>query len=301
MILRNNKYLNDLNPRDHLQRYNQRNYVHSIDDIDFLNIFSEKGLDISEEKDSSNYVLIKGGSESITEINYNDNLDYSLFIGTLNDKLTKKDDVKNKKRFRTEPINPTRGRKPSKNNKKAIHSKHEYYNILTKIQVHFFRFLINFLNDIAYALLKNRRYFFVTFNHREIRIVNNKFQTFIKKKTIQQILKKFRISPKYTKKDKDINKKHLKFLSKFEPFKKLVNIDYLNFLKIYYNNKKPLKEYIINDKAIRLSDKTKSYSYLIKENIYDEEFFDETLKNAYDINTQNSIQLEEKDEKENEF
>ena len=106
-----------------------------------------------------------------------------------------------KKRFRTEPINPTRGRKPSKNNKKAIHSKHEYYNILTKIQVHFFRFLINFLNDIVYALLKNRRYFFVTFNHREIRIVNNKFQTFIKKKTIQQILKKFRISPKYTKKD----------------------------------------------------------------------------------------------------
>ena len=96
MILRNNKYLNDLNPRDHLQRYNQRNYAHSIDDIDFLNIFSEKGLDISEEKDSSNYVLIKGGNESITEINYNDNLDYSLFIGTLNDKLTKKDDVKKK-------------------------------------------------------------------------------------------------------------------------------------------------------------------------------------------------------------
>ena len=59
-----------------MQRYNQRNYAHSIDEIDFLNIFSEKGLDISEEKDSSNYVLIKGGSESITEINYNDNLDY---------------------------------------------------------------------------------------------------------------------------------------------------------------------------------------------------------------------------------
>ena len=52
--------------------------------------------------------------------------------------------MKNKKRFRTEPINPTRGRKPSKNNKKAIHSKHEYYNILTKIQVHFFRFLIKY-------------------------------------------------------------------------------------------------------------------------------------------------------------
>ena len=54
---------------------------------------------------------------------------------------------------------------------------------------------------------------------------------------------------------KDINKKHLKFLSKFEPFKKLVNIDYLNFLKIYYNDKKPLKEYIINDKAIRYQTK----------------------------------------------
>ena len=96
MILRNNKYLNDLNPRDHLQRYNQRNYAHSIDDIDFLNIFSEKGLDISEEKDSSNNVLIKGDSDSITRINLNDNLDYSLFIGTLNDELTKKDDVKKK-------------------------------------------------------------------------------------------------------------------------------------------------------------------------------------------------------------
>ena len=58
---------------------------------------------------------------------------------------------------------------------------------------------------------------------------------------------------------------------------------------------------MINNKAIRLSEDTKSYSYLIKENITDEEFFDETLKNAYDINTKNSIQLEEKDEKENEF
>ena len=96
MILRNNKYLNDLNPRDHLQRYNQRNYAHSIDDIDFLNIFSEKGLDISEEKDSSNNVLINDNSENITEINFDDNSDYSLFIETLNDKLTKKDDVKKK-------------------------------------------------------------------------------------------------------------------------------------------------------------------------------------------------------------
>ena len=60
--------------------------------------------------------------------------------------------------------------------------------------------MVKFLNDIAYALLKNRAYFFATFIHHDIRIVNNKFQTSIKKNTIQQILKKFRISSKYTKK-----------------------------------------------------------------------------------------------------
>ena len=32
---------------------------------------------------------------------------------------------------------------------------------------------------------------------------------------------------------------------------------------------------MINNKAIRLSEDTKSYSYLIKENITDEEFFEE--------------------------
>ncbi len=81
MILRNNKYLKDLNPRDYLQRYNQRNYVHSIEYNDFLNIFSEKELDISEEKDSSNNVLIKGDSENITKINFDNNSDYTLLNG----------------------------------------------------------------------------------------------------------------------------------------------------------------------------------------------------------------------------
>ena len=71
--------------------------------------------------------------------------------------------------------------------------------------------------------LKNKKYFFVKFNHHEIRIVNNKFQTSIKKNTIQQIIKNFDISPKYTTKDQDINKKHLKFFTKFELIKKLVN------------------------------------------------------------------------------
>ena len=159
-----------------------------------------------------------------------------------------------------------RGRKCSKINKR-IHSANDDDNIKTKIQIHYINFIVNFINDIIYSYMTNKDYLFGKFNHNEKRKVSKKAFDKLKSYTIKDLLNNFKISKKYKHKENN-NKNSFECLCRFCLFKKIFDMNYLEFfLLYYYNDNKPLKEIIIDNKIIKLSTKTESFYYLIEKQI----------------------------------
>ena len=99
--------------------------------------------------------------------------------------------------------------------------------------------------------------------------------------SLEEIIEEFDDSTKYTQ-NVDSNAKMQKLLSlkNYEPIKRLLNMNYLNFFKVYYNDNKPLNEYKLGDINIKLT-KAKSFSYLLKKNKEYEEDFKMILKMDY--------------------
>ena len=88
----------------------------------------------------------------------------------------------------------------------------------------------------------------------------------MKNSTIENLITNLNISDKYNCKS-DINIKHLKKLKKFPFFENLFKMNYSYFFGCYYyNNNKPLKEVYISEKKVLLSEKTRSFYYLIEKN-----------------------------------
>ena len=96
------------------------------------------------------------------------------------------------------------------------------------------------------------------------------------------------VSDKYKKHNKDINRKNLEKLSKFDWFKKLFEIKFLDLFNLYYNDEQPLEELSFLDKTIILSENTKSFYWLLKN--YQELKVDiiKVVKKSY-FNNQNTI------------
>ena len=88
----------------------------------------------------------------------------------------------------------------------------------------------------------------------------------MKNSSILDILKNIDISDKYKHYDKDINKMNVEALIKDPWFGKILEMKYLNLFLNYYNDKKPLKELTLFEKKVILSDKTKSFYYLLEKN-----------------------------------
>ena len=140
------------------------------------------------------------------------------------------------------------------------------YNIITKIQTHFFTFIISFVNDSVKEICENQQIEFLNFAHNEKRKVNFDNLNEIKNSTIEELIKNMNISSKYTSKDINTNKNNLKVLEETPFFKILFDIKYLELFSKYYNNKQPLKEVLINDQVISLSQKTESFYHLLEKN-----------------------------------
>jgi hypothetical protein len=99
--------------------------------------------------------------------------------------------------------------------------------------------------------------------------------------SLEEIIEEFDGSTKYTQNvDSNAKMQKLLFLKNYEPIKRLLNMNYLNFFKVYYNNNKPLNEYKLGDINIKLT-KAKSFSYLLKKNKEYEEGFKMILKMDY--------------------
>lgn len=166
-----------------------------------------------------------------------------------------------------------RGRK--KEEGKPIRKKHSSMdddNVLTKIQVHFFTYLINITNDIIKSGFgKNDDFQQIKYDDKKnIKLDNIKK---LKNSKIKDILQ-MKISNK-SKKDETYNKNNydeiVKLIEKDSSLKRINDIfemNYLKFAKIFYISKSNY------DKNITYSNETKSFNDLIKENKNDKKMIE---------------------------
>ena len=103
--------------------------------------------------------------------------------------LKKKVDRRNKLLFRTESTKKKRGPKKHKESKKAEHTDWDKDNITTKIQIHYFNFIISFLNDCApCSFLGEKRIKFLNINQEYKKKANLEHLDKLKNSTILDIL-----------------------------------------------------------------------------------------------------------------
>jgi hypothetical protein len=159
-----------------------------------------------------------------------------------------------------------RGRKRRRENRK-IHNKYDFDNLLTKIQVHFLKFVINLSNDaLKTEFNKGTSHNFKQISYKEKRNVNYDYFMLLKKSKIKDILQ-INISEKYKNFGEDENKKTFNAVNdvnKHQWLNKFFNIDYIKLFSDYYL--KPLKRIDFEGKIINFSEKTKSFNDLLAKN-----------------------------------
>ena len=166
-----------------------------------------------------------------------------------------------KKRFK---IN-TRGRKPKGNKVERRHNSITFDNLQSKIQVHFFSFIIDISNDALVAYFgRNNTFNFKDITYKKKKIIKFESCDIYKNSCIKDILSN-EISPKYKKFPKNNNEYTLNEVCKIAWFNEFFSMNYMDFFKNYYYKEKPLKEISFKEITITLSKKTKTfYDLLIK-------------------------------------
>ncbi len=160
--------------------------------------------------------------------------------------------------------------KPLKNksSKKEIHDNTTFDNLITKIQVHFLTFVIDFCNAALKEEYKYSKDCFKYINNKKKINVKFSYLLSLKKSSIKDLLK-MDISTKYKKYENSHNKDLLeKIENSSSNLSELFEMNYLELFSYYYNERKPLKEIVYKNKVINLSKnvKCKSFSYLLEKN-----------------------------------
>ena len=158
----------------------------------------------------------------------------------------------------------TRGRNRKSNSDNPIHGRGSFDNIQRKIQVHFINFITNFCNDAIKYYLQNSSFSFKKIKQKPKIEVNFNTVSKLKKCSIKDVLNS-EISSKYKHSNKNDNIKLLQKL-KGSCLDKILEMNYLDLFKIYYNNniESPLKEINFGEVKIPLSENTKSFYFLLK-------------------------------------
>ena len=160
--------------------------------------------------------------------------------------------------------------KRSNKKRKKEHSASDWDNNLRKIQAHFLNFIVLLLNDIIKSNVERKGLLLYKFNYEAKKNINYNYVETLKNYNIKELLEKFEASPKYTKvkleKKKYVNREILDNLCKYKYnwFNELINKNILDFFKIYYNNKKKLKNIFFNGKQIILSKDTQNFYDLLQ-------------------------------------
>ena len=217
----------------------------------FLDMYNSNDFEIPKYID-----LDKDNNKNNDSINNNITKETTEFSGT-NFFKNKKSGLTNKKV----------GRKRLKDNQEdqkdgKVHSKDSKDNINRKVQVHFHKFILFFINEIITNFGFEKQ--FIDIDYRYKKNITKKNIEKLKTKEIGQILLQD-ISPKFRKKckiNKEINNKLYLEVIKIESIRKILSETYINiFRTYYYENKREIKDYGLN---IKLSNNAKTYKDLLE-------------------------------------
>lgn len=157
-----------------------------------------------------------------------------------------------------------RGRKDSKNQRKAEHLSSNFDNLQTKIQVNYLTFIVNLSNELLKKEFGNKTsYNFKQIDYQLKKKINHKNVQKLKNQTIKEILK-MDISPKNKNCDLSNNKQILDDIcKKSKLLDKFFDMKYLEVFNKYYFSEDELDKIDFEGKQIMLS-KTRPFYYLLK-------------------------------------
>ena len=153
--------------------------------------------------------------------------------------------------------------------KSYIHTRNKFDNIITKIQVSYINFLVNFINIILDAYnRKDLKFFYLNAKFKKINKIEKRKE--LKKKSISDIITND-ISPKYKTLEKDINLKIYKKIEKdgLNDIIYILNQKFLFFFEnIYYKNLRTfnLKDFGLIDLEIKLPNDLELFENLLMKN-----------------------------------
>ena len=190
----------------------------------------------------------------------------------------------------------SRGRKVASEKKYTKNKRHlptDEDNILTKIQVHFLKFLIYFLNDCLFDYYKKNKICFKKFAHKATSKVSSNHFNKMKNSTIYDILTETPISTKY-KDNKNTNIELADDLNQIDWFHKLFGLKFIELFYVYYNERKQLQKIFLFDREILLSNDTKSYYFLLEKNKKENRNIIEITENNYPLKHLDKDELAQK-------
>ena len=157
--------------------------------------------------------------------------------------------------------------KQTKNSRKVKHISNSLDNVLTKIQVHFFSFIIDIANDALFTEFHEKNIDnFKGINHKIKSKFNHSLFEKYKKCRIKDILQ-LQISPKFKLSQIDHNKQLVNKVCNLSNWlDKFFDMNYLKLFNYYYNKQKPLNAIFFEGKEIKLSKKIKCFYNLIDKN-----------------------------------
>jgi len=190
----------------------------------------------------------------------------------------------------------SRGRKVASEKKYTKNKRHlstDEDNILTKIQVHFLKFLIYFLNDCLFDNYKKNKICFKKFAHKVTSKVSSNHFNKMKNSTIYDILTETPLSTKY-KDNKNTNIELADDLNQIDWFHKLFGLKFMELFYVYYNERKQLQIIFLFNREILLSNNTKSYYFLLEKNKKENRNIIEITENNYPLKHLDKDELAQK-------
>ena len=182
---------------------------------------------------------------------------------------TKEQKEKNKNQKKVEFLvktNKSRGKerknKRNGNSNIKIHSKNDYDNVITSIQVHYINFIIKLANDILSSIYEQKKdLLFKDINYEFKKKINfNHFES-LKSFSIKEILLN-PISSKFKSENHDSYNREIyyKVIGSSNWLNEFFDMNYLSLFKNYYFNKnKRLNQINIKGKSFNLTENTKSF------------------------------------------
>ena len=170
-----------------------------------------------------------------------------------------------------------RGRKPEKSSQKS-HGSSSDDNCLSKIQNHFFNFIISLTNEVLKK--ENIKEEFKPVDYKIKSNINHDFFCKLKEYSIKNILE-MDISPKFRSKSNNLNRETLNKIYNYSNWlNDFFSINYLELFAEYHNKEKPLIKFAFKGKEIELS-KAESFYYLLNKDKKNEKDLCNIVKRFY--------------------